>query len=455
MNLDLKRIKKYYGEKMWHLCRKLFPLLLEKEGVLSSVLLENFEPNHQLCDDILENDLSVSLKKYIYNLIDVENLFIDTKDSMETPKELMAKAGYDLFECKTEEEIQSFKKYYTIAEQLCTFDGGRLNECYVFFAVKKNVDDIKRENFKNPKREDEYGTSVISIQFTKDETHTLSIKNRYNHRVNNPDSTFSNNLDNIIEGLTKSFETYYGLKQKFKSDNFEIPGYVKANDGKLYKYHYEMNNIYYCPNNIIIDNFQVKRFEKEKYIVFDYFILDLKNKKMMLYDETIKDSFIQTVKDIDKIEITKEKENKKVTIVQKDSNVVEIELTKANKIDYLRNDKVEEIADDFLVTCNGIREIALPNAKRLGNNFLKKAAILQIFSLPNVEIIGDNFLYHNWNIEKVDLPNAKLIGDNCLYFNQRVAEMNVPHIEDIGNDLLFYNNNEVNFIFSVSSNKTL
>ena len=30
-----------------------------------------------------------------------------------------------------------------------------------------DVADIKREDFKNPTRQDEYGTSVISIQFNK------------------------------------------------------------------------------------------------------------------------------------------------------------------------------------------------------------------------------------------------------------------------------------------------
>ena len=37
------------------------------------------------------------------------------------------------------EDIQKFKKYYAIGEELCTFSGGRLNNCYVFFAVKKNI----------------------------------------------------------------------------------------------------------------------------------------------------------------------------------------------------------------------------------------------------------------------------------------------------------------------------
>ena len=75
-----------------------------------------------------------AFKNYIYSQIETiqEDLPV-TK----TPTELLSEAGYDLYECKTEEEIQSFKKYYARGEELCTFDGGRLNKCRVFFAVKK------------------------------------------------------------------------------------------------------------------------------------------------------------------------------------------------------------------------------------------------------------------------------------------------------------------------------
>mgnify|MGYP003301659321 CR=1 FL=1 len=31
-----------------------------------------------------------------------------------TPKELLDIAGYDLYECKTESDIQAFKKYYGV-----------------------------------------------------------------------------------------------------------------------------------------------------------------------------------------------------------------------------------------------------------------------------------------------------------------------------------------------------
>ena len=200
---DLKVIRKKYGEKMYHFCRDSFPVLLEEPGKLSKLLMDNFHESHSLYNDIVTNKLESDFKNYIYSLVDVENN--NAVIQIKSPEELMSEVGYDLFECYTEEDIQSYKKYYAPGEELCTFRGGRLHRCRVFFAVKKNVFDIRREDFKNPTRQDEYGTSVISIQFTKDGTNTLSIKNRYNHTVNNPDATFSNNLDNIIPGLTESF----------------------------------------------------------------------------------------------------------------------------------------------------------------------------------------------------------------------------------------------------------
>ena len=258
---DLKEIKKHYGENMMHLCRELFSTLLEKNGLLFKLLEDNFNYSRYLYEDIIENCMEEEFKNYIYSLVDVEKKQIIAE---KTPFELLKEAGYNLYECKTEDDIQSFKKYYSNGEELCTFRGERLNRCYVFFAVKENVDEIKREDFKEPKRQDKYGTSVISIQFTRGSINTLSIKNRYNHTVNNPDATYSNNLENIILGLTTSFEKKYNLNvNQTNSISFEIPGYVRANDGKFYKTNYEMFNVCYCPNNIIIDNFEVKRYEKE------------------------------------------------------------------------------------------------------------------------------------------------------------------------------------------------
>lgn len=44
---------------------------------------------------------------------------------------------------------------------------------------------------------------------------------------------------------------------------------MRADDGKYYKYNYEINNIYYCPNNVIINNFKVIRLPKDKQLLID------------------------------------------------------------------------------------------------------------------------------------------------------------------------------------------
>ena len=204
---DLKIIKKKYGELMMHLCRKLFPTLLEKEGLLSSLLLDHFKESKSLYYDIVDNCIVNEFEVYINNLV-YSNEDIVYQNSNMHPKDLLSMVGYDFYECNTQEDVLSFKKYFREKEMLCSFEGNRLERSFVFFCVKKDVDKIKPRE--DPVRQDEYGTSVISIQFSKENNHTLFITNRYNHLVNNPDATFGNNLENIIPGLTLSFEKYYG-----------------------------------------------------------------------------------------------------------------------------------------------------------------------------------------------------------------------------------------------------
>ena len=256
---ELRKIKKKYGENFMKLCRELFPTILEEEGLLYKILTSSFSDNSRtLYSHIVNNNLEDVFKGYVYSKIDVkkdEPTGITETDER-TPYEIFKEIGYDLTECTTEEQIQRFKKYYAKGEELCTFKGDRLNRCVVFWAVKKDAEDIKREDFDKPRREDEYGTSVMSIQFEKQGLCTVSIKNRYNHFVNNPDATYGNNLDRIAPGLEQSFERL--LKERGLSfdnsniESFKIPGYVVANDGKYYKYNQEINGVYYCPGNIVI-----------------------------------------------------------------------------------------------------------------------------------------------------------------------------------------------------------
>jgi len=473
MNNDLKIIKKKFGEKMMQLCRELFSTILDNSpGMLPVILLETFAPSHYLYEDItgsydsLDENYEELFKKYIYSIYErLRKNSQQVKEYVSDPVSLMKRVGYTLYECKCEEDIQKFKKYYSVGEELCTFNGGRLRRCHVYFAVCDNADKLKRSNFSNPSRQDEYGTSVISIQFTRDDSHTLSIKNRYNHTVNNPDATFSNDLDNIIPGLTRSFADYYGMIQRNYSgglESFEMLGYVQADDGKLYKYNYEIDNVYYCPNNIVIDNFKVNEYEKEKYLVMDYFILDLVNKKFINQTEGMfEDSFVDTISDIKKITINSIAGNKEVIITPERGEDIIIILDKFNQIISFKNNNLVKITDNFLRYNETLEKITINNVIKIGSNFLRNNCLMKHLILPNVQLIaerflensylvsislpkvmclGDSFMRYSYQLESIELPMVKIIGRSFLENNNLVKRISFPKVVSIGDDFLCNNN---------------
>lgn len=464
MNEDLKIIKKKYGEKMMRLCRDMFPSLLEEKGLLSGLLLSHFEPSHDLYNDLERYRFSLfdGFERYINSLVATNKRELVTTSL--TPKELLDQAGYTLYECKTEEDIQKFKKYYAEGEELCTFRGNRLKHCYVFFAVKKDVDSIKREDYKEPFREDRYGTSVISIQFTRSNSY-LSIKNRYNHTVPNPDATFNNNLDNIIPGLSYAFQKQYGLSYCNIDDSFYIPSYVQAKDGKYYKYNYEINNIYYCPNNIIIDNFKVNRYsdEYQRYLVIDYFVIDRENKTIDLYDEEINnstainntdsegelyaydeiygDSFIEYFKEneIENIKIVTNIDGTKsivVSVVGKEDAIIIID--KDNHIIGYKNNNITSLGDNFLMYNETLTKIDIRNVRYIGNNFLSENCMLKLFASPELLEVGDRFLFRNNCLNELLLPRLEVAGNEFLTFAVSLIDLYLPKVKKVGNNFLTY-----------------
>lgn len=444
---ELNRIKKLYGEKFMHFCRSIFPTLLEQEGLLTEVLKSSFATNSRtLYDDIVNNDLEEEFKNYIYSKIDVEKEMPEIIGE-KTPYQLLDENGYNLYECNSEEKIQSFKKYYKSGEELCTFRGNRLNRCVVFFAVKKNVEEIKREDFNNPKREDEYGTSVMSIQFTKSQNSTVSIKNRYNHTVNNPDATYGNDLDEITLGLRQSFEKLLlerGLTLNSSNiEAFYIPGYVVADDGKYYKYNKEFNGNYYCPGNVIIDHGNVIKLEPEKQELIDYFILDKENKTLSLYDISLgRDSFIDGFKNIDSIEMANnnnsEQKTKTITIKEKSSDKpITIEINKeSNSIIGYTNENLTNLGDNFLGYNEQLSKLVAPNVTSIEDDVLKNNKGLEEFEAPNLTKIGDNFLEYNEQLSKFNVPNVIYIGNSVLMFNKGLEKFEAPNLTEIGDDFL-------------------
>lgn len=441
LNKDLKYIKKKYGEKMMHYCRECFPTILNVPGKLVEILNTHFYcVKDSLYNDIKENHKESEFNDFVYGNAGLKNEY-DIRDVSKTPKELLDDAGYDLFECKTVEEVNSFKKYFILGEQLCTFldPASRLENKYVFFAVKKNILDIKREDFLIPDRQDEYGTSVISIQFTRDKNNHLSIKNRYNEVVNNPDSTFDNNLDNIISGLTMSFYKAYGIREIYdENSEFQMEHYISIG-GEYYKYNYKLNDIYYCTNNIIALNGKVIKYDPEKYIIMDYFIIDLVNKKVDVFDNKLRDSFSEVIGKIKNIEIVRGEKDKKVYITNEEDNIFELTLSFDNKLIGIKNNMIDKLPNRFLISGEYLKNMEFSNVREIGNDVLYANTDLEHFNLSKAEVIGNYFLANNIKLTNIDLNKTIMIGDDFLKRNIIVESINFDSLQRVGNSFMFSN----------------
>ena len=452
---ELKKIKRIYGEKFSRLCRELFPQILEQEGALLKILQEKFSRNcNTLCESIEENELKEDFKDLIYSAFDNGREEEDKNEDSRTPCEILDEAGYELHECLTEEDIQGYSKYYDEDEVLCTiYNGGRLNSRVCFWAVKKDVDQIERENFEHPKKDDEYSTSVLAIQFDKQPKSRVEIISRYNHTVPNPNCTLNNNLNNIAEGLQESFarlleERGYSLNAK-ETMKFEIPGYTLTSDGKYYKYNLEIDGKYYCPGNIVIEDGIAKEIgNPEEVILCDYFKIDLKNKKVDSLIGNLKvDSFVDDLTDIEKMEVKKDKEKgKRLVIIYKkkeddrtdDPEPIVIELDYDNQIVGYTNKELQNVGDNFLSHNKALAELNLPQVQSIGRDFLDSNEVLAKLSLPQVQSIEDNFLLNNKALTELQLPQVQSIGDNFLYCNEALTELNLPQVQSIGGRFLFY-----------------
>ena len=466
-NEDLKYIKKFYGEKFAHYCRSNFPTILENPGELKEIISNTFAPTKFLNEIIDNEDSRPNLNLFIMSKY-FENHNIKVNSSNLSAKELLDKAGYILYpECKTEEDIQYFKKFYKKGEELCTFNGGRLNTCRVWFAVKKNIDSIVRENFANPQRQDEYGTSVISIQFTR-EGNFLSIKNRYNHTVDHPDSTFSNNLDNIALGLTDAYKKEFGLESVFKTNFKNLESYSKyvlADDGKYHHVNFKpyYSSYLFCENNYLmdVDTKQFQKVDTNSLVFMDKYIVDLQKKTILSKSS---DSFTETFKSgIKDVSVIKnEDKTRTINFVLNDENVIKIKLNNQNNIEEYYNKEVkhinnaflfdntelkkvelpevEEIDNRFLYLNNNLESLELPKVKRIQDECLSSNLNLKKFYLPNLISVGDCFLQNNKNVEEINLPNLKAVGDYFMINNVRVEDLNVPLLESAGDYFLQCNN---------------
>ena len=281
MNNDLKKIKKNFGESAMKFCRKNFPLLLDQPGLLPDLLNECIYDGRAFFKDLLSSNQINNFKSYIYDLASMEEE-CDSITNQKSASELLSEKNYQLFICKTKEDVEQFKKYYRPDELLCTFNSidRRLKTCHVFWIVRKElIENLNYfDNCRKMKRQDEYGTSCCSIQFSKNGGY-LSIKNRYNHKVTNCDATFSNNLDNIAHGLSDAFEREFDLNFDRNKCKVNLPNWVLIS-GKFYKYKQEINGRHFGINWYQTDNGVIELNKDYQRIIDGHYLLDLKEKSL-------------------------------------------------------------------------------------------------------------------------------------------------------------------------------
>ena len=180
--------------------------------------------------------------------------------------------------------------------------------------------------------------------------------------------------------------------------------------------------------------------DSEKYIVFDYFILDLVNKQITLYDNYINDSFIDGIKDIEKITIikSKETENKTIGIICKNNKII-IEVDKTNKIIGFENQNLTEIKDNFLSNNTSLQYINLPNIEKIGNWFLMRNQNITSINFPKLTEIGNFFITYNKVLNSLKLPNIIKIGDSFLTSNLELTELILPTLTTLGDRAITHN----------------
>ena len=440
-NKDFETIKKLYGESMAKFCRSHFQEILQQEGELSRLLQSKYAPTRILHQSLIkyeqEDAFIAEIMDEFHKIRPIEEK--DTKETVETPEVLLAKAGYDLYRCETVADVMRFKKYYQSGvETLCTFKDpkARLERCHIFWVVRKDVERINRKDFKNPERDDEYGTSVMSFQFLKN-YYNLSIKNRYNHAVKYCDNTLSNDLDKIIPGLSKSFEVHYGMKRTKQKINVILLNFVSDKNGVFHSYNCECNDTYYCNDNILItENREVQYYDKARYEVFDSYILDKKEKRIFQHNGigayADKTMIGLQIKDV-VVEKIKGTTDKNIIITTDDGGKVEIKVNVQGQIKEFYSDKIEETQEGFLMHSQEIQKISMPNLKVMGNASFINAEKVEILDLPKIEEIGYQCLSQVLSSE-LPFPLLRKIGNLSLERLPNAKELNLPNLESIGSN---------------------
>lgn len=361
------------------------------------------------------------LLPYLQSLKDIR---INAEKVSISPFELLEQAGYHAEYADTLEKQNSIAKYFQNGERLCTFrDDSRYQRYYIINAVRHDIDKIIREDFPSPMREDQYGTSVMSIQILK-KGGFISIKNRYNHTVNNPDNTYSSNPDNIIYGLSASIQQYFNVD--FSSMKISPPNGWFLAGNKLLKYNYEINNVYFG-DDFYYGNGEIKRLDSGREIMLDYFIFDMKTRELKNPAE-LKDGFVDAfLQEIEgkKIQIENTKEGNRRLVIEGGGYAE----TSGGKIVSLFMPSVGRIGDNFLCKNKSAKEISLPGTRSVGWRFFDSYDSSLMSLLGDYHVIKSllSVILHKYKIGDV---SEKILAEHpdlySVYLEHKPDFENVP-----------------------------
>ena len=504
-------LKKKFGETAAKTIRSKIPIALDYPTEFVDFITAKIP---------IKEDVSFIVDKMGDNLDGLFRIAIkknsDAADAKgKTPEELSKEAGYVFHRPSTADDILVFKKDFKNAELLCTYNNveGRAYKNFIFWLRRNEAEtvlhakEVTQEYLKeqsegailwrdyldkkglkkddgsydlsnlDPRREDPYGTSSMSVQIgrTGDDLSVgaISIKNRYNHTVSSPDNTFDNKLDNIISGLEKAIYGIQGVPEKREASGRppQLPDNIaQDNEGKLFKYDMQEYGVYISKNGYII-NRVLHIIDKSTQKIFDDYLVDTKKKsaksltsgrelvpninkvsfdknaiKIQTDDGSLNLEFTDGVLD----KLSGDVKNIGDKFMNYNKSLTNIDLPLVEKIGYeflyfnksLKNINlplVKSVADEFLYSNESLKSIDLPLVQVIGEKFMRMNESLENVNLPYVSIIGPDFLKNVENLKTIDLPSVEIVGSNFLYFNKYLENINLPNLKVILNDFLYYN----------------
>lgn len=356
--------------------------------------------------------------------------YASKKEALQDVLHLLDKAGYNAFHATTEEEKNKIKKYFRKGEEICTFDDPtRHLTHFIIHCVKKNAEEIQPSP--TPIRDDAYGTSVISIQIRDG---FISIKNRYNDNVAAGDSTFDNDPERIIPGLSGALKAATGYD--FNSDAAYPEGFLVF-QGKILRYHSEGNGIF-VGENFYFKNKEIHEIHSSHQYLMGAYLWDTETKKVQcLTNAEQSDEFIRVLereligKQIN-IKIKSERdESGKILSVKRElyADDALIAVTDRGRLTTLYLPTTTKIRDNFLTKAPSLQTIRAPHVKVFGNNGLSDVPHLVTADFPALETAGFGFLRYPKSLRLFEAENLLLLEENSLETPQCLERVRLPKLK--------------------------